>query len=272
MKLAHVSDLHILPPGRESGANGPTSHDIAMAVADDLIAISEGLDLVVVSGDLTDEADSASFEMFERIFSRIDLPIVVVPGNHDGPSGMYAHVRQSAVLASWDISNRVVEIGGARVLGLDTCAEKLTQGVLDAEAISLVEQEVARKSDRRLIVVMHHPPLFLGLETFDGFSQIAHRDEFLRAMKSSSQDIIVLSGHVHRPYSAREGAVSCFVAGSMAAPYDSPLPFGDHPIRPAPPQDFYFIHDIGPGGRHVVTPQRVRGLGASDPARTGQQP
>jgi 3',5'-cyclic AMP phosphodiesterase CpdA len=260
MKLAHISDLHILPPGRETAANGLTSQGVATAIADDLIAISEGLDLVVVSGDLTDEADAESFAIFERIFSRIALPVVVVPGNHDGPSGMREYLRTSPVLAGWDISNRVIEIGGTRILGLDTCIDNLTQGALDAEAIALTEEELARTCDSRLIVVMHHPPLILGLETFDGFCRIARGDDLLGILGAADRDILVLSGHVHRPYTARAGNLSCFVAGSMIAPYDSHLPFGDHPIRPAPPQDFYFIHDIARGGRHVVTPQRVRGL------------
>ena len=72
MRLAHVSDLHILPPGSEDGAGGATSHDKAAAIADDLAAVSAGLDLVVVSGDLTEEADGASFDSFVRIFSRIE--------------------------------------------------------------------------------------------------------------------------------------------------------------------------------------------------------
>ena len=173
------------------------------------------------------------------------MPILLVPGNHDGPSGLHEYARRSSPFAGWDISNRVVEVAGTRFLGLDTCVENLTQGALGPDAVALVEREVAQQGDCRLVVVMHHPPLLLGLDTFDGFSQISRGDEVIRILKSASQDIVVLSGHVHRPYTAREGNVTCFVAGSMTAPYDSPLPFGDHPIRPAPPQDFYFIHDIG---------------------------
>lgn len=257
MRLAHVSDLHILPPGSEAEAQRPTSWDMATAIADDLVSISGGLDLVVVSGDLTEKADAASFATFERIFSRIDLPIVVVPGNHDGPSGMLDYVQQSSVLANWDISNRAVEIGGVRFLGLNTCVDNLTQGAIDADALTLVEAEIARQSDARLIVVMHHPPLLLGLDTFDGFCEIERGGELLRLLTTADQDILVLSGHVHRPFMARKGNLTCFVAGSMIAPYDSALPFGDDPIRPAALQDFYYIHDIDPGGHHVVTPQRV---------------
>lgn len=266
MKLAHVSDLHLQPPGAESGIIGPTSHDIASAIVDDLIAIARGLDLIVVSGDLTEKADAASFIAFERMFSRIGIPIVVVPGNHDGPTAMRNYARQSSFLAHWDISKRAVEIGGMRLLGLDTCLENLTSGALGVDALALVETEIARQSEAPLILVMHHPPLLLGLKTFDGFCELDRGDELLRILKKTKKDILILSGHVHRPYSARKWNLSCHVAGSMVAPYDSALPFGDDPIRPAALQDFYFIHEIDAGGRHVVTPQRVRIL-APDNAR-----
>jgi Icc protein len=260
MKLAHISDLHILPAGSEATAQGPSSIDVATAIADDLMAISDGLDLVVISGDLTDCADHGSFAAFEKIFARINLPIIVVPGNHDGPSGMMEYARKSSVFAEWDLSSRVVEIGNVRILGLNTSVDGLTEGALDDGALALVDQEVRRETDRRLLVVMHHPPLTLGLAQFDGFCRIEQGNELVEILSSAKQTTLILSGHVHRPYAARKGNIACFVAGSMIAPHDSALPFGTDPIRPTTLQDFYFIHDISADGRHVVTPQRVRGL------------
>ena len=255
MKLAHVSDLHLCMKGAATDPMG-----VAEAIAADLIAISESLDLVVVSGDLTERAEHDAFAEFERMFKKIGVRVVVVPGNHDGPEGMNAYSRSSTVFADWNITSRIVEIAGIRVFGLDTCIEETTEGALDDGELDLLAKEVAQERESRLVVVMHHPPLVLGLKRFDGFCQLESRERFLDIVGAAREQVIVLSGHVHRPYAASEGRISCFVAGSMVAPYDSALPFGDLTIRPAALQDFYYIHDIAPGGRHVVTPQRVRGL------------
>lgn len=264
MRLAHISDLHLLSPEyepeHETAGNGFGSTEMAMAIADDLIAISDGLDLVIVSGDLTDRADAASFATIERILGQIDLPVLVVPGNHDGPSGMIDYLRHATTLADWDLSNRAVRIGAFKFIGLNTSVDGLTEGALDDAALAFVERHVAQDRDRQLAIVMHHPPLLLGLDQFDGFCQIENGADFLRILAGAGRETLVFSGHVHRPYTARNGNVACYVAGSMIAPYDSAHPFGADPIRPAALQDFYFIHDIDPGGRHVVTPQRVRGL------------
>jgi 3',5'-cyclic AMP phosphodiesterase CpdA len=268
MKLAHVSDLHLMPDVSGGGGQNPSSMDVAGAIAEDLSAIAEGLDLVVVSGDLTERADAESFTKFEQIFERIGLPIILVPGNHDGPAGMLDYIVSSPRLADWHLTDRLVEIGGVRFLGLNTCIEGLTQGALDDKALSLVDEQIRRECDQRLVLVMHHPPLALGLQQFDELAEIERGDEFLRILDESAKELIVLSGHVHRPYSVKNGQISCFVAGSMFAPYDSLHPFGADRIRPAELQDFYYVHDIEPCGRHVVTPQRVRGLIAND----GPQP
>ena len=257
MRLAHISDLHLVArdPG---GTSSPLS--VATAIAGDLIAIAETLDLVVVSGDLTDRAEPDAFRAFEEVFSDIGLPIVTVPGNHDGPAEMHAFSDASDTFFKWHITNRVVSIGGLRLLGLDTCVQKTTQGALDDTALDLVEAEVGKDDAPPLVIVMHHPPLFLGQRKFDSFCELDGRARLMRHLMASRVPVTVLSGHVHRPYTAEEGPVRVFVAGSMFNPQDSPLPFGDTPLRPAPRQDFYYIHDITPGGAHVVTPQRVRGL------------
>lgn len=255
MRLAHVSDLHL---GLDGAVGDPK--DVAKAVVEDLTAVSEALDLVVVSGDLTEQADPRQFDDFVQMFGTIGVPVAIVPGNHDGPAGMHAFGRTSKTFGEWHITNRVIEVAGVRLLGLDTCIEATTEGALDEEGLVLLEQEVARQNGGRLVVVMHHPPLMLGLNQFDGFCRLEGRERFLEIVGAAQEQVIVLSGHVHRPYVASEGRMTCYVAGSMVAPYDSALPFGNEPIRPAALQDFYYFHDIAPGGRHVVTPQRVRGL------------
>ena len=106
MRLAHVSDIHL---GMEGAAADP--FEVAKAVVADLAAISDALDLVVVSGDLTEHARPDTFARFEAMFGTIGTPVVVVPGNHDGPAGFHHYSETSPVFADWNITNRVVELG-----------------------------------------------------------------------------------------------------------------------------------------------------------------
>jgi len=72
MKIAHLSDLHF----------GRIAHP---GIVEALVREVNGtaVDLVVLSGDLTQRARAAEFEGALRMLSAIEPPTLVVPGNHD---------------------------------------------------------------------------------------------------------------------------------------------------------------------------------------------
>jgi 3',5'-cyclic AMP phosphodiesterase CpdA len=266
MRFAHLSDLHL----GQSSVEGV--RDDAAAIVEQLVRdvgrISEVLDFVVVSGDMTEDAELASFEQFEDMFTKIGLPVYMVPGNHDGPSGYYKGLKRSKTLSTWDITNRVVEMPDLRLLGIDTCIEGETTGRIEAISMTRVEQEIARHAALPLIIVMHHPPVAPGLRDFDVVARLDGAAEFQEILSGATNPAIVLAGHVHRPYQGRMDGAACFVAGSPTSAFTSDLPFGSSPIRPQGLQDFYFVHEVAQGGHHVVTPQHFTCLQSSPEGST----
>ncbi len=254
MRFAHVSDLHLCHgPNAESGLS---AHALAVAeaMARDLARISEVLDFVVVSGDVTDDAHPASFTAFERLFRPLGLPVFTIPGNHDGPAA-YLRQAQGRFLADCDITGRAVELGNIRLLGLNTCIENETTGAILQEDFDLVADELATDSPKQTIIVMHHPAFPPGLRDFDEIAGLKGAPEFSSLVAGVPNPPIILSGHVHRAYQARRGGVTCFVAGSPAMPFASDLPFGASPIRPSDEECRYFVHSMDAEDSHIVTSQ-----------------
>ena len=71
-RLAHLSDIHF----------GKIAHErVVPALVEEVNA--HDLDLVVISGDLTQRARTAEFEAARRMIDAFDAPTLVVPGNHD---------------------------------------------------------------------------------------------------------------------------------------------------------------------------------------------
>ncbi len=253
MRFAHVSDLHLSQTpvaGVLADADAIVEHLVR-----DVRRISEVLDFVVVSGDMTDDADPASFRRFQSLFASIGLPVYVVPGNHDGSAGYYLYLDECEEFAKWDITNRIEVLKDLRLIGIDTCIEGETTGRIDAEALRLVEQAITRRDATPLIIVMHHPPIPPGMQDFDLVACLEGSEELLGIIQSAEVPQIILSGHVHRPYQARSNGAACFVAGSPTGAHTSDLPFGASPIYMSGLQDFYHVHEIDDRGRHVVTPQ-----------------
>lgn len=254
MRFAHVSDLHLCHgPNADSGLSAH-AFTVAEAMARDLARIRTVLDFIVVSGDITEDAHPASFAAFERLFRPLGLPVFTIPGNHDGPAA-YLHETGGGFLADCDITGRTADIGDIRLLGLNTCLENNTTGAISREDIDFIGVELARLGTKRAVVVMHHPPYPPGLRDFDEIADLQGVREFALLLAGTAIPPVILSGHVHRAYQARQDGVACFVAGSPAMPFTSDLPFGDSPIHPSVEECRYFAHSLSADGSHVVTSQ-----------------
>jgi Icc protein len=256
MRFVHLSDLHLsqIPVAGVL----PNADAIVKDIVHDVCRIRESLDFVVVSGDMTDDADPASFQRFETLFGTIGLPVFIVPGNHDGPAGYYRYRDLSKQFAAWDITKRIVDMSGLRLIGIDTCIEGETTGQIDADALHLVQQEIVQQGSNPLIIVMHHPLISPGMRDFDAVARLEGSDQLLEIVRHAGVPQIILAGHVHRPYMGSRHGAACFVTGSPTSAHTSELPFGDSPIRFEGLQDFYHVHEIGRDGRHVVTPQHFK--------------
>jgi Icc protein len=96
MRIAHVSDVHLLHPHR--AAASLSARLVSYARAFDpvarkarleralALAVARGADHVVVSGDLTEIGAPAQFEAFGEALANAGLrgdQVTLVPGNHD---------------------------------------------------------------------------------------------------------------------------------------------------------------------------------------------
>lgn len=257
MRFAQISDLHLCRHPELVEALRDDTPGIVTALARDIGTIAGILDAVVVVGDLTDDAHEDSFAQFEAMFSGLDVPVMTIPGNHDGPAAYHDRKTRSAFLREADIAGRIVRAGGVRFLGIDTCVEACTTGALDPYALDLVEGALTAEDPSALVIVMHHPPFPLGQKVFDDISVLEGGARFAALIEAAPRKPAILCGHVHRPYVAAFRGAPCFVAGTPVAPFASALPFGDLDIAPSDEPYAYLVHQVGADGTHVATTRRV---------------
>lgn len=257
MRFAHISDLHLQQGPDADKTAGTRFQRIAEAIAADLERIAGILDFIVHTGDMTDDAHPDSFAEFERIFSNLEPRLFTIPGNHDGP-GAYFEQARHGFLARTNLAGRIIDLGGLRLLGLNTNIEGRTEGALDEEGLELARIELAREQATPLVIAMHHPPFQLGLDEFDEIARLEGSAKLARMVQAASQPPLILSGHVHRMYHAHWHNASCHVAGSPPLPFTSQHPFGSTPIHPSENEFRYLVHELHETGSHVVTPQPFR--------------
>ena len=186
--IAHLSDLHF---GRVDAA-------VLKPLADFLAGAQP--DLLVVSGDLTQRAKSAEFVAARSFIDTLDMPKIIVPGNHDIPlhNIFNRFVRplanyQRYITADMEPFHVDDEIA---VLGINT-ARSMTfkDGRINQAQIERVRARLAPLPGSVVkILVTHHPfdlPPHLGSDDLVGRAPLA-----LSHFASCGVDLL-LAGHMH---------------------------------------------------------------------------
>ncbi|WP_242469881.1 metallophosphoesterase [Rhodospirillum rubrum] len=82
MLIAQTSDLHIRPPGMLVGGVVDTAAALEACVAH-LQALPLRPDLLLITGDLTQQGRPEEYAHLRRLLAPLGLPLLVCPGNHD---------------------------------------------------------------------------------------------------------------------------------------------------------------------------------------------
>jgi 3',5'-cyclic AMP phosphodiesterase CpdA len=193
--VVHISDPHF-------GAHDPA---IAAALLDDLNGHTAPRPaLVAISGDVTQRARSSQFEQARRFLAAIEVPYLVVPGNHDIPMFdvfrrlFRSRTRYCRYITS-DLSPFYADDHIAAA-GIDT-AKRFTikDGEVRREQVEAVCERFQLHAQRWKILVAHHP--FVVPESLpDDDKDLVNGHEMAVPMLEAAGVDVILSGHLHVPY------------------------------------------------------------------------
>lgn len=193
LTLLHISDLHFGPP-------------YVPRVGEAVQRLAAGLNpgAVVVSGDLTQRAKQVQFAEAREFLDRLgNVPLVVVPGNHDVP--LYRTLeRLTTPYRNWRrFSGRpeldtVTHIEGATFVALSSAAPRraVVAGRLRSRQLQMAHRAFreAPMYDHRIVVVHHH---FVPVPGGGAGRPLAHGAALLRELEDMGVSA-VLGGHVHQ--------------------------------------------------------------------------
>jgi 3',5'-cyclic-AMP phosphodiesterase len=207
--IAQLSDPHI---GADWIAPDPAALLSAAVAAVGRI----GPDVVIVSGDLVENAEDAEYERIREVLEPLDVPVHVLPGNHDDRDALHRHFGVPG--EGGEPVQYAVELGPLRLVVLDSTAPGHEHGELDGERLDWLDRELAAAPERQTLIAMHHPPLRTGAPAIDA---IALRDDGRRALgellERHPQVRKVVAGHVHRTVAGEVGGRSVLAIPSTYA-------------------------------------------------------
>jgi Icc protein len=198
-RLAHLSDLHIGRSTRDEAR--------ARALVDALVA--DGVEHVVVTGDVTHQGRQQEHRRFRELFAPLleRGALTLVPGNHDRAG--------DDVGAGWLEGERVLalEREGLYLVCIDSTGEHnrtlhASHGALCEQVVDMVERALGRAPrDALAVLLLHHHLLPLPEETLPEWfasrmgwphaAELALGAELLRRVRGRCD--LILHGHRHVP-------------------------------------------------------------------------
>ncbi len=206
MLIAQISDTHISASGEKAYSVASMADNLERCV-EHLNRLNPGPDLVVISGDISYSDQADEYRRAAQILARLAMPWYVIPGNHDSRQKLLdAFAPTHCPVAQKDLESGfiqyVIDDFPLRLIALDSLREGQPGGEFCDARAAWLERQLAALPDKPSIIVMHHPPLKMGvLETDqDGFIGA----ERLGAIVEKHPGIErLICGHVHLPMFAR---------------------------------------------------------------------
>jgi 3',5'-cyclic AMP phosphodiesterase CpdA len=188
--IAHISDLHF----------GRIAHPGIVARLVREVNAPE-VDLVVLSGDLTQRARVSEFEAARAMLDAIDPPTMVVPGNHDVYPWWHPVRRLAMPLkryrtyVSADLTP-TVSIDGTKVLGINSAHGATIKGgrVTEAE-LTAIRRHLGVEDDAtfKVLVLHHHLTKIRALGRHD----VAWKSREALDVAADAGVDLILCGHLH---------------------------------------------------------------------------
>ena len=129
--LVQLTDLHIREPGRLAYGRIDTAPYLERAVQS-VLALRQPPDAVVVTGDLTDFGRAAEYEHLARLLAPLNMPVYLMPGNHDDRDQLRRSFPSHAYLGTGADTDGFIQysvrVGPLRLLTLDTCVPGASHG------------------------------------------------------------------------------------------------------------------------------------------------
>lgn len=249
--IVHLSDSHLLAGGR-LGGRYDTADNLRRAL-DAVDGLGVRPDAIVFTGDLTDlgepEAYRALKAAVEPVAARLGAPVVWVAGNHDERPAL-----RSALLggeATEDPVTGVWDLGGLRLVALDTSVPGWHHGDIDDGQLQWLADVLSSSAPRGTIIAMHHPPLPSHLPLFDILE--LRRQERLAQIVAGSDVRAILAGHLHYATSGTFAQVPVSVAAATCYTMDLARPAVEVNGMDAG-QSFQLVHVYDDTITHAVVP------------------
>lgn len=250
MRVVQFSDSHLF--GRTDGKLlGLNTDDSLDRVLDLIVAEQPAIDLLLATGDLSQDASPASYaRLLEKLKRFPGVPCYWLEGNHDVTGPM-----RDALSNPERLSPCVTKLAGWDVVMLDSTIPNEVPGFLHEDDFEFLETSLQASGSRHVLVCLHHQPVPMGCQWLDT-QIVGNADRFFQIIDRHPNIRAVIWGHVHQAFEGERKGVKLMSVPSTCVQFK-------------PKSEDFAVDDAAPGyrwldlhadGRITTGVSRVQGI------------
>ena len=198
MLIAQITDIHL---GFEPDTPDEFNRQRLDRVLAELAALSPRPDLLLLTGDLVDRGDAASYERLRDALDGLPFPVHFALGNHDERATfrtVFPHVGFDGGFLQYAIEDPTL-----RLLVLDTLEEGRHGGAFCDERARWLAERLDEAPDARTLIVLHHPPMEVGIAWMNTDPAEPWVARLAGVLAGRDNVVGLICGHIHRAITAR---------------------------------------------------------------------
>ena len=227
IRLIQITDTHLIAePGAE--VYGVDTFATTEKTLTQMKSDGWTPDLVVHSGDLSDDGTAESYRRLRSLLTPLGLPVYCVRGNHDVREEMMASLCGGPIQ-----SVRSVVVEPWQIVFLDSQVPGKVHGHLDADELAALEETLRDAPHLHALIVLHHGPLTVCPMPV---CQLDNADELWTLLERHTNVRTILAGHNHCAVDEVHQGIRALVTPATSLQFEHPT------IAPPSGTGFWEIH------------------------------
>lgn len=209
--LVQLSDSHLFAAA-DGKLLGMNTHDSLQRVIERVLDEQPQIDLILASGDLSQDGSLQSYQRFRQLHEQIPAPARWFAGNHDELPAMHTACADS------DLLQPIIDLGNWRIILLDTSIPGAVPGYCSAEQLALLEQALQTAGERHVLVSFHHHPVSIGCRWMEPIG-IRNPEALFAVIDRYAQVRALLWGHIHQEFDQLRNGVRLLASPSTCVQF-----------------------------------------------------
>lgn len=228
IRIVQLSDCHLFGhnDGQLMGVNTRASFT---SVLIELQTNVQSIDLILITGDLTQDDSKASYQWLKQQLDKTLLPYFWLAGNHDVPELMHE--------VCPDAMQKSVQLGQWQLVLLNSQKVDEIPGLLSTGELAFLDQQLKQNPNLHTLIALHHPAYRIDSEWLDKIN-LQNSQAFWQIIDQYPNVRLVINGHIHQQQERVLNSVKLLSAPSTAIQFK--------------PQSVNFgLDDLAPGYRVI---------------------